>query len=127
MSLLNDALRDAEQRQTRPQVTGTYTGQPAVQPADTSKTPLIIGLLAILVLIGGAGTWWLLSDDVVLPVAETAGSSALVAPEPAAPAASPEPTPLNPFPNSRRQRRTSLKCRWQKLNLNLNPRCQLSQ
>ncbi len=83
MSLLNDALRDAEQRQTRPQVTGTYTGQPAVQPADTSKTPLIIGLLAILVLIGGAGTWWLLSDDVVLPVAETAGSSALVAPEPA--------------------------------------------
>ncbi|KPQ28023.1 MAG: hypothetical protein HLUCCX14_12665 [Marinobacter excellens HL-55] len=98
MSLLNDALRDAEQRQTRPQVTGTYTGQPVVQQADTSKTPLIIGLLAILVLIGGAGTWWLLSDDVVAPVAETAGSSALVVPEPAAPAASPEPTPLEPVP-----------------------------
>lgn len=97
MSLLNDALRAAEERQTRPQVTGSYTGQPVAQPSGASKAPVVIVVITLLVLIGGAAAWWLSSDGPVEAgvVAENVSTAAV--PEPAAPAVTPEPLPVEPI------------------------------
>ena len=59
MSLLNDALRAAEQRQGRPPAPAAYTGQAAVAPAAGRHAVwLILAVLALLLLIAG---WWLVS------------------------------------------------------------------
>lgn len=57
MSLLNDALRAAEQRQQQPTVSGAYTGQSVHAPR--SRLPLVV--LVIALLVAGAGAlWWFL-------------------------------------------------------------------
>ena len=82
MSLLNDALRAAEERQTRPQVTGAYTGQPVAPNHGSSRSVVIITFICVLVLIGGACAWWLLSDGSVDAAAPVESASAVMAPEP---------------------------------------------
>lgn len=93
MSLLNDALRAAEERQTRPQVTGTYTGQPVAPNHSSAKAVVIITLICVLVLIGGAGAWWLLSDGSVDAAAPVESASAVMAPEPESVVPDPIPAP----------------------------------
>ncbi|GGC83634.1 MSHA biogenesis protein MshN [Marinobacter halophilus] len=95
MSLLNDALRAAEERQTRPQVAGSYTGQPVAQSSDSAKTVVVIVLITVLALFGGAGAWWLLSGSDESDVQVENVSTAAV-PEPAAPAVTPELRPVEP-------------------------------
>lgn len=63
MSLLNDALRAAEERQNPPRVAGTYTGQPVAPDSAVSRAPFAILLVLALALISGAGAWWLLSGS----------------------------------------------------------------
>lgn len=56
MSLLNDALRAAEQRQNRPEVTGAYTGQVHPQPAQRRwliPTMALLLVLAVAVAVYG--------------------------------------------------------------------------
>lgn len=93
MSLLNDALRAAEERQTRPQVTGTYTGQPVAPNHSSAKAVVIITLICVLVLIGGAGAWWLLSDGSVDAAAHVESTSVVMAPEPESVVPDPIPAP----------------------------------
>jgi len=61
MSLLNDALKAAEQRQNRPQVSRAYTGQTQGQPTKRSKAPLLVVLLAVVLAGGGVG-WWVMGQ-----------------------------------------------------------------
>ncbi|MET4026654.1 MSHA biogenesis protein MshN [Marinobacter sp. MBR-99] len=112
MSLLNDALRAAEERQNQNRVAGAYTGQPMAQSAGRSRAPVIILLILALALISGAIAWWLLSGDseepavvaTVEPTPErkemtetTAQPQAIVEPVLAEPAARTEPsTPAAP-------------------------------
>jgi MSHA biogenesis protein MshN len=63
MSLLNDALRAAEERQNPPRVAGTYTGQPVARDSAASGTPIAIVLMVALALMGGVGAWWMLSGS----------------------------------------------------------------
>ncbi|WP_291829576.1 tetratricopeptide repeat protein [Marinobacter sp.] len=69
MSLLNDALRQAEQRQNRAQVTGAYLGQPVAQNSGPWKPLMAVGFVIVLLLMVGAGAWWLPSNNLVEPVA----------------------------------------------------------
>lgn len=62
MSLLNDALKAAEQRQNRPQISAAYTGQAQAQPSPRSKLPLVF-LLLVMVLAAGGGAWWWLAGQ----------------------------------------------------------------
>jgi MSHA biogenesis protein MshN len=56
MSLLNNALREAEQRQSRPDVAGAYTG--AVQE-NRDRPPRLIFLVVLVILVSaGAGVYW---------------------------------------------------------------------
>ncbi|MGP9833820.1 tetratricopeptide repeat protein [Marinobacter sp. NSM] len=63
MSLLNDALRAAEERQNHTRLAGAYTGQPMAQDTGRSRAPVVLLLILVLALISGAGAWWLLSSD----------------------------------------------------------------
>nr|BBJ02772.1 hypothetical protein YBY_06200 [Marinobacter nauticus] len=81
MSLLNDALRAAEERQNQPGVAGTYTGQPVARDAAASWVPIAILLMVALALIGGAGAWWLLSGHSDEPAAVVEGAKVAPIPE----------------------------------------------
>lgn len=59
MSLLNDALRAAEERQNRPAVASAYTGHPTPQPASQSKILVLLVFVILLLLAGAAIAWWL--------------------------------------------------------------------
>ncbi|HET8848628.1 MAG TPA: tetratricopeptide repeat protein [Marinobacter sp.] len=56
MSLLNDALRQAEQRQPPPAARGTYVGQPMVN-RDAGRGSLWV-LLVLVLSAAGALAWW---------------------------------------------------------------------
>ncbi|BFN15399.1 tetratricopeptide repeat protein [Marinobacter sp. RI1] len=80
MSLLNDALRAAEQRQQQPQVSAVYTGHSTTTGTGFGgKTALLFVLVSFLVLGVGAA-WWLISKD---ETAAPALTEADVAPAPA--------------------------------------------
>ncbi len=86
MSLLNDALRAAEQRQGRPDVSTAYTGQVNRQPAARRwLVPVMAVLLVILVVVVVYGYFFR------TPVAEIQVTERTAAP---APAATPEVTEL---------------------------------
>lgn len=71
MSLLNEALRAAEQRQQQPQVSAVYTGNSTTAGTGPGgKTALLLVLVSILVL--GVGTaWWFVSKGETVAVALT--------------------------------------------------------
>jgi MSHA biogenesis protein MshN len=79
MSLLNDALKAAEQRQNRPQVSRAYTGQTQGQPTKRSKAPLLAVLLVVILAGGGVG-WWVMGQ----PSAEAPQQATTEAPVPPA-------------------------------------------
>jgi MSHA biogenesis protein MshN len=61
MSLLNNALREAEERQRRPDVTGAYTG--AVQESRSGH-PWLIALIFLLALgLAAAGIYWFVMTE----------------------------------------------------------------
>lgn len=105
MSLLNDALKAAEQRQNRPQISSAYTGQAQAQPATRSRLPLVLFLLVIVLAAGGGVWWWLAGqhtsetqEEPLPPVAETSEPEPAEPPEPqqAVVKADPEPEPITP-------------------------------
>ncbi|SFN41628.1 tetratricopeptide repeat protein [Marinobacter pelagius] len=54
MSLLNDALRAAEQRQQKPEAPAAYTGQGYAVPARKSRlVPVLLGLVVVLASVAG--------------------------------------------------------------------------
>ncbi|GHD49008.1 MSHA biogenesis protein MshN [Marinobacter persicus] len=59
MSLLNDALKAAEQRQNRPQISRAYTGQASVPPQSRAWLPWVLLLLVLMMVGAGAAWWWL--------------------------------------------------------------------
>lgn len=61
MSLLNDALRAAEQRQDRPVAPGVYAGGQA--QAGNRKRALVSVLVVLAIVVAGLGGYWLLSID----------------------------------------------------------------
>lgn len=86
MSLLNDALRAAEQRQGRQPAPAAYTGQAAAAPAAGRHAGwLILVVLALLLLVAG---WWLISRP--SPVVESTATPVVVQ-SPVATEAEPEP------------------------------------
>lgn len=102
MSLLNDALKAAEQRQNRPQISSAYTGQAQAQPATRSRLPLVLFLLVIVLAAGGGVWWWLTgqhtseTQEEPLPlVVDTSEPESAESPEPQQAVAEPEPvTPV---------------------------------
>jgi len=56
MSLLNNALREAEQRQSRPDVAGAYTG--AVQHNREGPPRLIFLVVLVILVLAGVGVYW---------------------------------------------------------------------
>lgn len=71
MSLLNDALRAAEQRQNRPEVTGAYTGQHQQQPAQRRwLVPLMILLLVLAVAVAVYGLYFRAGAQPGVPLTE---------------------------------------------------------
>lgn len=111
MSLLNDALRAAEQRQDRPVAPGVYAGGQA--QAGNRKSVFMIVLVVLAIVVAGLGGYWLFSIDSSSASAETAeaekplSSPAMVEPEPVQIQAStpqtpasqnPAPEPLSPEP-----------------------------
>ncbi|WP_213478369.1 hypothetical protein [Marinobacter lipolyticus] len=105
MSLLNDALRAAEQRQGRPGAPAAYTGQPIAARAGRQRGLWLL-MAAALVMAVLAG-WWLLSEqtpELEKPATPVTGSRA-AEPEPALePATATEPeqmvavAPVTPEP-----------------------------
>ena len=69
MSLLNDALRQAEQRQNKPQVSAAYTGQTAQTTGGSRAVPVLIVLLVLALLAAGIA-WWLLAKNSAGPTIE---------------------------------------------------------
>lgn len=59
MSLLNDALRNAEQRQkgSGPAAPGVYTGT-TVRSSQRSRWPLLLALFVLGLVLAGAGAWY---------------------------------------------------------------------
>lgn len=97
MSLLNDALRAAEQRQGRPGAPAAYTGQPIAARAGRQRG-LWLMMAAALVMAVLAG-WWLLSErtpELEKPATPVTGSLA-AEPEPVLePATAAEPEQAEP-------------------------------
>ena len=91
MSLLNDALKAAEQRQNRPQVSRAYTGQAQAQPAPRSKMPLLAVVLVLMVAAVAVAWWWLAGQE----AKESPVPSATQVAEPAEPQ---PPAPVQPVP-----------------------------
>ncbi len=83
MSLLNDALRAAEQRQQQPQVSAVYTGNSTTAGTGSgAKTALLLVLVSFLVLGAGVVWWFISKGETVAPPALT---EANVAPAPPVP------------------------------------------
>lgn len=61
MSLLNDALRAAEQRQNRPAAPGAYVGEQ--QRPDNGKPLLLALLVALLLLIAASAGYWVFANS----------------------------------------------------------------
>ena len=66
MSLLNDALRAAEERQSRPTTPGAYVG--GHQQANKGRLLLVAILVALVLLVVGIFGYWLLADRSSLEV-----------------------------------------------------------
>lgn len=66
MSLLNDALRAAEQRQNRPGVTGAYTGQPRPDHGPSRWRPVVI--LAFSIALIALAVYWYMTSTAAEPV-----------------------------------------------------------
>lgn len=60
MSLLNNALREAEQRQRRPEVTGAYTG--AVQEGRSGQQWVVVLVFVLALGVVAAGLFWFLMN-----------------------------------------------------------------
>lgn len=72
MSLLNDALRAAEQRQQKPEAPAAYTGQAYSAPARKSRlVPVLAMLVAVLSVVAG---YALLADNQGVPETAQAGA-----------------------------------------------------
>ncbi len=86
MSLLNDALRAAEQRQDRPVASGVYAG--GQSPVSNRRPVFLIVLVVVAIVVAGLGGYWLFSVDSSSAPAEPAeaakpvSSPAMVEPEP---------------------------------------------
>ncbi|WP_150914377.1 tetratricopeptide repeat protein [Marinobacter halotolerans] len=65
MSLLNNALREAEQRQSRPEVAGAYTG--AVQQNREGPPRLIFLLVLVILVLAGLGVYWFGMTEPAIP------------------------------------------------------------
>ncbi|MBZ2170201.1 tetratricopeptide repeat protein [Marinobacter sp. F4216] len=76
MSLLNDALRAAEQRQNRPEGVAAYTGQPGVQPARPWRLPVAVLAIAAV----AAGGYMLLDREQNVPSGVMEASPVVVPP-----------------------------------------------
>lgn len=76
MSLLNDALRAAEQRQNRPEVAAAYTGR--VNGRRPGHSGLWLVVLLLVASLGAVAVVWLLNGD--NPVSEVAGETGDVSP-----------------------------------------------
>lgn len=61
MSLLNDALRAAEERQNRPVAPGAYVGEP--QQPGKGKPVLLAVLVVLVLLIVAFGGYWLFANS----------------------------------------------------------------
>jgi len=74
MSLLNDALRNAEQRQkgSGSAAPGVYTGA-GVQSRERSRWPLMLVVLLMIASLGAAGAWYGLNRGNQQSVAAQAG------------------------------------------------------
>ena len=74
MSLLNDALRNAEQRQkgSGPAAPGVYTGA-AVHSGQRSRWPLMLVILLVVASLAAAGAWYGLNQGSQEPVTALAG------------------------------------------------------
>lgn len=97
MSLLNDALRAAEQRQNRPDVTAAYTGQRHVPPKPRRwrlpvvllVVPLVVAAAGYGVFFGDATTGPTVVDSVERPTVADVADSETAGSEPVSQAASP--------------------------------------
>jgi MSHA biogenesis protein MshN len=103
MSLLNDALKAAEQRQNRPHISSAYTGQAQAQPVTRSRLPLVLFLLVIVIAAGFGAWWWLTGQhpketqqEFVPLVVETSEPAPAESPEQQQAVAEPEPEPITP-------------------------------
>jgi len=103
MSLLNDALKAAEQRQNRPHISSAYTGQAQAQPVTRSRLPLVLFLLVIVIAAGFGAWWWLTGQhpketqqESVPLVVETSEPAPAESPERRQAVAEPEPEPITP-------------------------------
>jgi MSHA biogenesis protein MshN len=65
MSLLNNALREAEQRQSRPDVAGAYTG--AVQHNREGPPRLIFLVVLVILVLAGVGVYWFGTTGPAMP------------------------------------------------------------
>ena len=93
MSLLNDALRQAEQRQNKPQVSAAYTGQTAQATGGSRAVPVLIVLLVLALLAAGVA-WWLLAKNSAEPTVETTETVAQIEPVQPQPIKPAEPEPV---------------------------------
>jgi len=79
MSLLNNALREAEERQRRPDVTGAYTG--AVQEGRSGQRwPVVLIFLLALGLVG-AGIFWFFTMNATSAPSSSGAGEEVVAPD----------------------------------------------
>jgi MSHA biogenesis protein MshN len=82
MSLLNDALRAAEQRQQQPQVSAVYTGNSTTAGTGPGgKTALLLVLVSCLVLGAGVAWWSISKGETVAPALAKADVAPASVPE----------------------------------------------
>lgn len=82
MSLLNDALRAAEQRQQQPQVSAVYTGNSTTAGTGSgAKTALLLVLVSFLVLGAGVAWWFISKGETVAPALTEANVAPAPVPE----------------------------------------------
>lgn len=82
MSLLNDALRAAEQRQQQPQVSAVYTGNSTTAGTGPGgKTALLLVLVSCLVLGAGVAWWSISKGETVAPALAEADVAPASVPE----------------------------------------------
>ncbi|ERS87438.1 MSHA biogenesis protein MshN [Marinobacter sp. C1S70] len=82
MSLLNDALRAAEQRQQQPQVSAVYTGNSTTAGTGSgAKAALLLVLVSFLVFGAGVVWWFISKGETVAPALTEANVAPAPVPE----------------------------------------------